>query len=262
MCQPSENEQVYPDGKLWNWDSESRSNANGLRHTFARFEHIVAFLIAKELLEPIRPIAECLQGRLQEVYFGFKKVDEVKTAYKMMRENVVTQHDKIYSKALKLADDIGSKEDMPRIIRGRQTMRPNPDVRSPQEYWRVTVTIPFLDSIISELECRFDVDKRAHYELCTLMPEIIKEKEDSELNEVINILTTKWSYLMPSEYNFESELARWKIHCQSIQHKSITSLLKSDADPIFYPNIRELLCVLAVLPIGSTEAERSFSCLR
>lgn len=30
----------------------------------------------------------------------------------------------------------------------------------------------------------------------------------------------------------------------------------------FFPNVRELLCILSVLPIGSTEAERSFSCLR
>ena len=40
------------------------------------------------------------------------------------------------------------------------------------------------------------------------------------------------------------------------------SILKLDADSIFYPNVRELLCILAVLLIGSTEAERSFSCLR
>ena len=105
-------------------------------------------MIAKELLEPIRPIAECLQGRLQEVYFGFKKVDEVKEAYKRMREDVSTQHNSVYSKALKLADDIGSNEDMPRLLKGRQTMRSNPDVTSPKDYWKVTVTIPFLDSIV------------------------------------------------------------------------------------------------------------------
>ena len=78
-------------------------------HTFCKFEDIVVFLIAKELLEPTRPIAECLQGRLQEVHFGFKKVDEVKEAYKRIKEDVSTQHNSVYSKALKLADDIGGK---------------------------------------------------------------------------------------------------------------------------------------------------------
>ena len=41
---------------------------------FTSFEHIAAFVISKELLEPIRPIAESLQGWLQEVEFGFYKM--------------------------------------------------------------------------------------------------------------------------------------------------------------------------------------------
>lgn len=77
------------------------NSANGLRHVFTNFEHIAAFVIAKELLEPIKPIAEYLQGRLQEVYFGFKKVDEVKSNYKTMRENVDHTHDEIYSRVKK-----------------------------------------------------------------------------------------------------------------------------------------------------------------
>ena len=127
------------------------SSANGLRHTFTNFKHVVSFFLAKELLEPIRPIAECLQGRLQEVYFGFKKISEIMQHYNQIRENVDIEHNRIYCKALFLSAEIGSKEGMPRIIRGRQTS-PNPDVASPCDYWRVTITIPFLDSIINELE--------------------------------------------------------------------------------------------------------------
>ena len=69
--------------------------------------------------------------------------------------------------------------------------------------------------------------------------------------------------LMKAEDNFEMELNRWKQHCCGITNeKSLTQLLSEDADPIFFPNIRELLCILAILPIGNAEAERSFSCLR
>ena len=143
MCSPSNCDQLYKDSS-WNWDSETRSSANGLRHTFGSFEHIVAFTLSKQLLEPIRPIAQCLQGKLQEVYFGFKKIGEVKQLYMDMRNNVDKQHTKMYEKALKLASDIGCEENMPRIIRGRQT-RPNPDVASPCDYYRVIITIPFLE---------------------------------------------------------------------------------------------------------------------
>ena len=83
------------------------------------------------------------------------------------------EHTKMYTKALKLASDIGCEENIPRIIRGRQT-RPNPDEASPCDYWMVIITIPFLDSVISEIESRFSSEKRAHYELCTLVPEVTK----------------------------------------------------------------------------------------
>ena len=61
--------------------SETWCAANGLRHTFSSFEHIVVYMLAKQLLEPIRPILERLQGRLQELYFGFKKVGEIVQCY-------------------------------------------------------------------------------------------------------------------------------------------------------------------------------------
>ena len=59
-------------------------------------------------------------------------------------------------------------------------------------------------------------------------------------------------YLMQKTCNLESVFARWKVHCIGIYgEKSITLLLCQDADLIFFPNIRELLCILVVLPIGS-----------
>ena len=74
-----------------------------------------------------------------------------------------------------------------RIIRGQQT-RPNPDVASPCDYWHVTITIQFLDSIISELETRFTANKRTHFELCALIHEAIREQDMQTTN---NILSSK-----------------------------------------------------------------------
>ena len=78
-------------------------------------------MLAKELLKPIRPIAECLQGRLQEGYFGFQKVSEVKQHYQALREDVDKEHDRICQEALLLTDKIGGEEKMPHIIPGRQS---------------------------------------------------------------------------------------------------------------------------------------------
>ena len=79
-------------------------------------------------------------------------------------------------------------------------------------------------------------------------------------------LKSKWNHLLLAEGNLDSELARWKSHCSrfsaTLKDKSMTHSLSEDADPIFFPNIQEFLCILAILPIDSTEAERNFSCLR
>ena len=57
-------------------------------HLQALITYVAAFILSKELLEPIRPITESLQGRLQEVYFGFKKVDEVTKFYHELRKRL------------------------------------------------------------------------------------------------------------------------------------------------------------------------------
>ena len=68
---------------------------------------------------------------------------------------------------------------------------------------------------------------------------------------------------MPYEDTFDSALFHWKNHCEGLKEvKSITRLLCEDADLVFFPDVRELLCILIVLPVGSAEAERLFSCLR
>ena len=117
MCHPSNDESIYPDNECWNWDSETRTKANGLRHTFANFEHIVSFICAKEMLEPMRPLVSSLQGELMEIYLCFKKIDQVIESYQLIREDIDSWFDRMYAKVLRFAENIGSQEQRPRICR-------------------------------------------------------------------------------------------------------------------------------------------------
>ena len=137
-------------------------------------------------------------------------------------------------------------------------MRPNPEVASACDYWCVTITIPFLDSIISEMESRFAEDKRAHFELCALIPEVIREQD---VQATCNLLSSKWKHLLPEEGNFVSELARLKVHCNGIfGERSITELLCQMLTQSSFPIYGSyFVSCMVVLPIGSAEAERSFT---
>ena len=169
---------------------------------------------------------------------------------------------RMYPKVLRIVELVQCIEARPRVC-SRQRNRDNTPAESVAEYWKRTVAIPFLDIVCSEIKCRFSKEKRAHYELCALIPQVIITKSSEDMHELANVLEEKWNHLLPIASAFESELSRWAHHCKQVKEEtSVISLLSKHADTMFFPNIRELLEILAVLPIGSTEAERSFSCVR
>ena len=64
------NPSVYPNKNLdqnWDWDSDSKVKAQGLLHSLKSTQNIVAFLVAKNVLELIRPIAVKLQKKDQDI---------------------------------------------------------------------------------------------------------------------------------------------------------------------------------------------------
>ena len=198
-----------------------------------------------------------LQGRLVEVYFGFKKVEEVMNSYTDIRSGIDTWLERLYTKVLRLSELVGSAEERPHV-----NLRGTTPAETAKEYWKRAVAIPFLDIVSSELKSRFSHEKRAHYELCALVPEVISKKDENAATSLLNVLIEKWEHILPLA---ESELFRWSNHWkrqEAMSDESVASIIASHADGIFVPNIRKLLKILAVLPIGSTEAERSFSCLR
>jgi hypothetical protein len=217
---------------------------------------------AKEMLEPMRPLVSALQGELVEVYFGFQNIEEVTLCYTDIRDEIDAWFTRMYAKVLELAEKVGSIEQRPRNC-SRQRNRDNCPADSVPQYWKRTVAIPLLDVICAELKSRFSEDKRAHYELCALIPEVIVTKTTEAAVELGRVFHGKWSHLIPLPAAFDSELLRWRGYWTlQATPVSVSTLLAVHADTIFFPNVRELLKILAVLPIGSCEAERSFSCMR
>jgi len=202
---------------------------------------------------------------LAEVYFGFSKIDEVNHSYEDMRNSIDERFQQIYSDVLELAEKVGSIEQRPRVC-GTQTQCNNCPSETAAEYWKRTVAIPFLDVVCNEMKSRFGQDTRAYYELCALIPDVVVNQSDAEVEHLSQVLLEKWSHIMPLSSAFRSEVRRWvnywKRQLPVVPKISVTQLLASHADATFYPHVRELLQVLCVLPVGSVEAERSFSCVR
>ncbi|XP_044170058.1 52 kDa repressor of the inhibitor of the protein kinase-like [Acropora millepora] len=243
---PPEDERFEcPGEESWDWDANTRILANGLRHTMKSFGHIFCFVCAMDMLEPMRPLVGALQGCLVEVYFGLKKVEEVINSYNDIRSGIDKWFERLCTKVLHLSELVGSAEERPRVNRRGTT-----PAETAKEYWKRAVAIPLLDIVSSELKSRLTHAKRANYELCPLVPEVISKKNENAVTSPLNVLKKKWEHILPLPAASESELFCWSNHWkrqEAMPDESVTSIM--------------LLKILAVLPIGSTQAERSFSCL-
>ena len=135
---------------------------------------------------------------------------------------------------------VGSAEERPRVNRRGTT-----PAETAKEFWKRAVAIPFLDIVSSELQSRFSHEKRAHYELCALVPEVISKKDENAVTSLLNVLKEKWEHILPLPAAFESELFRWSNHWQeAMPYESVASIIASHADGISFPNIHELLKIL------------------
>lgn len=54
--------------------------------------------------------------------------------------------------------------------------RENPQTQSVEEYFRITLFIPFLDNLLYDLESRFDEDLMSVFDQDVVLPNIVKIK--------------------------------------------------------------------------------------
>ena len=64
-------------------------------------------------------------------------------------------HDERYSEACKLAQKTNVNESVPRTS-ARQTARENFPAKSPSHYYKLSLSIPLIDTVSSELKWRFE----------------------------------------------------------------------------------------------------------
>ena len=143
-------------------------------------------------------------------------------------------------------------------------------MNNPKEYYKVALTIPFVDHIIQQLKDRFS--NLPLYEGFSIMPEYIftdeaKVKNGDQLsNWKIKFRKFLKPYVqgIPAMSNLYAQLDMWEIHWKKYEGKFPTNLsdLIKMTDKTIFPTIHEALRILATIPVTSCTCERSISGLR
>lgn len=96
---------------------------------------------------------------------------------------------------------------MPRVTQQQRNCA-NPVSSSVQEYFKLTITIPFLDHLISDLSIRFD----AHMKQAALLQSIIPARitESLSIDDISEGGVDFYSDDLPNAAIVDEELSRWK----------------------------------------------------
>ncbi|CAH1101982.1 unnamed protein product [Psylliodes chrysocephalus] len=132
-------------------------------------------LIAKysPLLEPT---VNVLQSVSLDAVQASQHIGRILKLIKNHRENPDKVTEEIFKDTAAIAEKIGlAAEDIKSILSiprtaERQQHRSNLPAKSPLEFWRRSITIPYLDSFINSLEIRFSEENRPSFTLTKLHP--------------------------------------------------------------------------------------------
>ena len=235
------------------WDAKSIVEANGLLRSITSAEFIAAFHTNLHFFGYTKPLSIKLQSASKDVLSAYKEVREVVEILQEERQTPDKAFEKVYKRMVDMAEMAATAKDQelptPRRC-GRQTPRSNVESTTPEEYWRRTAFLPFLDHLITEFESRFSELSSAAVQGLLLLPGNLNNLNDEKEAEI----RSRFAADLPEPNTFQEELKRWrkKWEIQALADASLPSNINDallEANTLSFPNIQRILTILLVAPV-------------
>lgn len=256
-------------------NSSTRNNAFLLFSAVTRPIFIICAFIISKYSALLQPVVNILQGKQLNLLQCYNHIETVLSTVRNHRESADSVMGDIYASAKKISDELGVELLTPRVV-GRQHHRSNIPSDSPEEYWKRSVLIPYLDSFSSALTDRFSHNNEPAFSLLSLHPHVMlaskldhlklqAEKiakfydfDEDLLYAELQLWHNKWAKKMDKNDKGEDWNETEKL--STLQNVEMIDLIK-EADP-FYPSIKKALMIAVTLPCTTCSVERTFSTLR
>ncbi|XP_050065546.1 52 kDa repressor of the inhibitor of the protein kinase-like [Aphis gossypii] len=220
--------------KISNWnDRESSSKAKVLLNSID-FEFVITLYVASHIFSITQPLSVILQKKNFDKQSAVNYINKTIEILNKLRLDVKTEFKNLYFKAVKQMDKLEITVKKPRTI-SIQHHRQNPEIKNVEDYFRVTVYIPFLDFMITDMKSRFT-------------------------EETLGVFANKEAFIG----KLQGEMIWWEEYWNREKNDIPDTALKSleHCDKDMFPTIHILLKILASFPISIASAERSFSALK
>ena len=248
------------------WSEDSKNLAGSLFASLSEFSFLMCLVLAKYFLYLLLPLTSGLQERELDIKKAYENVAFVKNSLKESRSKIEKIHRDLFERAEYMAAFVDSKPKRPRVC-GRMKNRPNHPLPEPIDYYRSSVSVPFLDHLIREIDERFGDEPVNIIKGFSIIPNIIINEKLSNWKEEFNTFASVYERDLPGLSSLQPELLMWEVYWR----KQFTGTLPTSISDTLklthpmrksFPNIYAALRVLATVPVTSCECERSFSLLR
>ena len=151
----------------WCWDTPTRIKTEGPKQSLATSKNILSLIVLLHGLDLLKGVCIKLQKHDADIVTAYRHIDLAIEEVSYMREDFDSVWSEWFGEAESLATDIGAVITIPRICKYQQH-HSNVPAYSPSEYYKRCLGIPFLDSLLSQMN-----ENRVVQSLMSLCPSII-----------------------------------------------------------------------------------------
>ena len=222
--------------------------------TFLVALHIIS--IYSNLLEPVVNILQGTQINISDVQTHMSNLIKM---FKAHRTDATNKFKEIFEIIKNIASELQIEISVHRRC-SHQKHRANYNTINSEDFYRQSIYIPYLDSIINSLESRFPSNLNTGHKLYKLHPRIIKNMSKVDLDVFAKEISDFYSIS-----GFCEQLETWQFFWLNNKNVNIDNINYNELCSeyvLFYPAIKQALQIFLSLPSTTCSVERSFSTLR
>lgn len=242
-------------------NSKTRTKSFQLHSAATKTSFIISVFIIAKYSAILEPVVIALQSKSLDLFQCAQHIKRILSVISDHRENSENEIKDLLDDAQKFAEKIETNLSLPRIVE-RQQHRSNPQFVNFNDYWRISLLIPYLDSLKLSLENRFSDENTPAFSLHILHPSYMLKKNIEELKLKIQIFSEFYN-LEDLVNEIEIWFALWKnkkLNDDQLKNLELCEVVKEVDE--FFPSVQRALHILLAQPCTTCTIERSFSTLR
>lgn len=194
-------------------ENDSSSKARTLLTAICTCEFMVSIYSLASLLCVTISVSRILQSVNADISNSTKVINDVIDNLEKKRKNSTDEFKSLFEECKNEMNKLEIDIKKPRIV-SRQNSRCNYSTNSVEDYYRISIYIPLLDSVLDDLKCRFLNEKsQALLKLSQVIPRNIVETDDEDVYNLLKLVIKYFTFDENNEINeteLKSELNLWK----------------------------------------------------